>query len=414
VITGPSRTRGCVNPGSAACSAASFTGGTDPLSPTLQGKFFVHSRAGNATAAVLVGQAPGPSDVLDIVSSGSFADVVCDPVTEQLTVAGNGEVNALVIAGNVVPIPGPVNPNTTIAAPQLPLLVLNEQFCPDPTAPPGTKRCIVNAAHAQLITASEVLDLKLSGSTASLTNCPCCDIIDCAPSVDGTKSSLIVQQDRQTPKPVQNPQPGDPIRFTISAVNRAVANTACPAGSQVGHTLTIIDRIPLGVTVDTSSITIQTDDGPPVSATGTIADCGGALRFPGCSPEPETDADRDCLTVVAGDINPQQTKAISFVATVNAVGSPDLPCDENGVGQGICNTALIQIDETGATPSGTPRTSRILCPLGPRADRLITTGSGGCSLGGNTDLTKSELWPVVFLGALLWLRRQRRKRSSRA
>jgi MYXO-CTERM domain-containing protein len=116
---------------------------------------------------------------------------------------------------------------------------------------------------------------------------------------------------------------------------------------------------------------------------------------------------------VDGDITPQQTKAISFIATVNSANSANLPCDENGVGSGVCNTALVQIDETGATPSGTPRTSRILCPTGNRTDRLITSGSGGCSLGTDADPTKSEIWPVMLLGALLWLR-QWRRRSSRA
>jgi hypothetical protein len=432
VVTGPSRVRGC-----------SATGGCPNLFPTpapagalpaglAAGKQFARSEAGNATASVLIDQAPGNVNVLDVVSNGASAQVACN-TSGRAVPSAESHVDLLVIAGNVVPIPGVVNPNTTIVASQLPLLVLNEQFCPDPSAPAGTTRCIVNAVHAQLLDPvipgplpgqGSVLDLKVSGATASLTNAQCPGgggNDDCDPNLtNSAKTSEILQADRTTPKTQQIPAVGDPIRFTITAANSAVANPSCAAGAQTGHNLRVIDRIPLGITVDTTSITIQVDNGAQVPTTGSIASCSGSLQFTGCGDEKVSDTSRQCLTITDSDITPGQTKKIRFIGTVNsnATGGNTVGCDSTGTGAGICNTALIQIDEI-QNASGTPRTSGILCPIpsgigigGGGTDFLKTTGSGGCSLRAGSARVGSETLPVLALGVWLVVRRWRQKRAS--
>lgn len=403
VVTGPSRTRGCVDAGGCA-----NLGGSVP-----QGQF-VLSEAGNATASVLPGAAPGGVNLLDAVSNGSTAQVSCDPAG-GVAVAGNSGIDLLVVAGNKVPLPGTVPPNTTIVVPQLPLLVVNEQACPDPDAPAGTARCTVNALHAQLASpiVAGILDLKLSGSTASLTNATCPGNGNCNPNLtNSVKTSTILRADRTAPKNPQVPAIGDPIRFTVAATNSAVLNEAC-GGSQTGHHLRVIDRIPRGVTVDPTSITIQTDNGTPVPTTGTIAPCAANLEFTGCNGEPASDGTRQCLTITDGDLAPAQTKRISFIATVNssATGGSTVGCDGNGTGAGICNTALIQIDEI-QNPSGTPRTSAIQCPIPNGGDQVRTTGSGGCSLGFDSR-GRSEAIPMLLVGAWLLIRRWRQG-SARA
>src|SRR5207244_6752640 len=113
----------------------------------------------------------------------------------------------------------------------------------------------------------------------------------------------------------QFPAIADLLRFTVSAVNSAATNDTCTADQQTGHNLRVIDRIPLGVTVDEASITVQTDNGTPIATTGTIAACPANLQFVGCDPEPASDTSRQCLTVNAGDLASQQTKKVSFIAT---------------------------------------------------------------------------------------------------
>jgi uncharacterized repeat protein (TIGR01451 family) len=410
VVTGPSRTRGCSS--STGCPNLFPTPAPgDALDPTLANKQFVFSEAGNATASVLIGQAMG-QNVVDVVSNGSTALVACAPNAAP-TATADSHVDALVVAGNVVPVPGTQPPNTTIVAPQLPLIVLNEQFCPDPAAPAGTTRCIVNAAHIELVQAGEVLDLRVSGSTAEVTspNCQGPGPGGCGPNLGNSKKeSQILQADRTTPKNPQTPAVGDPIRFTVSAVNSAATSDSCTADQQTGHNLRVIDRIPLGVTVDQASITVQTDNGAPTPTTGTIANCPD-LQFVGCEPEPASDTSRQCLTVNAGDLGPQQTKKVSFIATVNstATGGNSAGCDTSGQGRGICNVALIQVDEV-QNPSGTPRTSSIVCPkAGAAGDLLKTTGGGGCSLGASPRAAVSEGWPVALVGLLLAARQWRRR-----
>ena len=421
VVTGPSRTRGCSN--SSGCPELFSTPGPTPLNSTLQTKQFAFSEAGNATASALIGQAPKNQNVLDVVSSGSSALVACSPNAEP-TVTAASHVDALVIAGNVVPIPGVQPPNTTIVSSQLPLIVLNEQFCPDPKALAGTTTCTVNAVHAQLASpiVAGVLDLKVSGSTASVTSPNCAGAGGgWGPNLGSSKKdSLILQSDRQTAKASQIPAPNDPIRFTVSAINSAATSPSCTADQQTGHHLKVIDRIPRGVTLDPTSITLQIDNNAPAPVAATdvsVGPCSADLQFVGCEPEPASDSSRQCLTVQAGDLAPQQTKKVSFIATVDSNstgGSGTTPgCDSSGNGTGICNVALIQVDEE-SNPSGTPRKSAIICPI-PSAsgisggDILQTTGSGGCSLGGGANGSKSDALPVLLVGALLAIRQLRRR-----
>jgi uncharacterized repeat protein (TIGR01451 family) len=412
VVTGPSRTRGCAS--SSGCPNLFPTPApTDALSATLLNKQFVFSEGGNSTTSVLIGAAPQGKNVLDVVSNGAAALVACAPNAAP-TVTADSHVDALVIGGNPVPIPGTQPPNTTITSSQTQLLVLNEQFCPDPAAPAGTTTCTVNALHSQFINGAQSYDLKVSGATASVTSPNCGGGGNgCGPQLgNSNKTSQILQSDRQTPKSPQIPAIGDPIRFTVSAVNSAATNANCTAAQQTGHNLRVIDRIPLGVTVDLASITVQTDNGAPVPTTGTIAACPANLQFVGCDPEPASDTSRQCLTVNDGDIAPQQTKKISFIATVNstAVGGNSAGCDTTGQGRGICNVALIQVDEV-QNPSGTPRTSSIVCPKAGAGDFLRTTGGGGCSLGASPRAAMSEGWPVVMIGVLLAVRQWRRRRA---
>jgi hypothetical protein len=123
------------------------------------------------------------------------------------------------------------------------------------------------------------------------------------------------------------------------------------------------------------------------------------------------------LTVNDSDLAPGQTKRISFIGTVNsnATGGSNAGCDSSGRGAGICNTALIQIDEI-QNASATPRTSAIQCPIpagitGLGGDFLRTTGSGGCSLGSGKPGV-GETLPVWLLGAWLMVRRLRRRSSQ--
>jgi hypothetical protein len=277
VVAGPSRTRSCTN--ESGCPGA-------PTNAT--GRQYVLSEAHTDSVEVLVGQASG-KDVLDVDDANSTAEVFC-PASGGLSTVGTAHIDLLVIGGNPVPVPGDLNPNTTILAPQFPLLVLNEQACPDKDAPAGTTRCSVNAVHAEVLPAvavpgAQLLDLKVAHSEASLTNasCPGGGGDQCNPNLtNSVKTSQILQQDRTTPKTQQIPAANDPIRFTISAINSTALSDSCPAGSQTGHNLRVIDRIPIGITVDPLSITIQTDDGPLVPTTGTIAPCDGDLQFTGC------------------------------------------------------------------------------------------------------------------------------------
>ena len=440
VITGPSRTRGCVAAGGCPNLFPTPAPSSGALDTSLAAQQFVKSDGGTAVASVLLngaagtGGLPGGTDLLsglgssgsggllggsstsgtsllDAVSNGSTAQVSCNADGSISTTADSG-IDALTLNGSNVALPLNLSPNTTILTSSLPRLVLNEQVCPDPAAPAGTTTCSVSALHAQVASPllAGILDLKLSGATASLTNANCTGGggNGCNPILTNSiKTAQILQANRVTPKTPQVPAVGDPIRYTVAATNSTVANESCAAGAQTGHNLRIVDRIPIGVTVDPASITIQTDNGAAVPTTGTIAACPAGLVFTGCPGE--SDSGRQCLTVSGGDLPPSQTKRISFIATVSptATGGSTVGCDSNGNGAGICNTALIQIDEI-QNPSGTPRTAAIQCPIpGNGGDAVRTSGSGGCALGFDSR-GRSEAVPMLLVAAWLLIRRWRR------
>jgi len=412
VITGPSTTRGCSTPGG--CPSLFANPGPTPLSQSLANEVFVNSIAGDATASVLIDAAPGGANVLDAVSSGSEVTVRCNNDTLGTIVpqfSGESHVDALVIAGNPVPIPGELMPNTTILAAQFPLLVLNEQTC---TTTPGSATCTVNALHAQILPTVPLglIDLKLSGSSGTITfdsTCVC----------NGAMLQLLKFPHILTPNggdenpPI--PNPGDRIHYVLR-----VSNTGCVGTGGVQ----IIDRLPKGVTVVQDSLPQGTTTAAcPVVING----CGGG----------STDT---CLTIPVGNLAAGQTVDNTFDVTVNE----DAGCNDNGVGFSICNVARAQSQGAGSatspsapaivmcpngepTPSGTqtpggggtpgptstPNRTRTPNPIGTGTPgigggRLVTAGGGGCAIGGDTGSGGAEALPVLLLGAWLFVRRSRR------
>ncbi len=133
VITGPSITRGCAVPGGCPELFNSPTAGFTPLNGNLSNETFVHSVAGDATASVLIG-ANGAPNLLDAVSNGANVTVRCnnDAIGSTPTpqVSHVSEVDALVINGSPITIPGAASTMTTsILGTGLPLVVINEFDC---------------------------------------------------------------------------------------------------------------------------------------------------------------------------------------------------------------------------------------------------------------------------------------------
>ena len=418
VITGPSTTRGCSTPNG--CPTLFSTPGPTPLSGNLSNEVFVQSDAGEATASVLIDVAPGGENLLDAVTSGSSVTVRCN--NDQLgTVvpqfSATSRVDALVIAGNVVPIPGELQPNTSILAAQFPLLTLNEQMCfltPNAITPTGVE-CTVNALHAQIvpITGLGLVDLKLSGSRGKITfdsTCVCNGAM-----LQLQKFPHVLTPTGEEIPPI--PNPGDRIRYVLR-----VTNSGCVSASGIQ----IIDRLPNGVTLDQGSL-------PPGS---TVNPCSPP-PITGCPGNTSSD---DCLTLGVGTLNAGETRDITFDVTVD----DDAGCNDDGVGFPICNVARAQT-QNGATTS-TAASGIILCPEGqptptgtqtpgggnntptPRptgtltpfpigtstpglggGDFLVTSGSGGCSLNPHSSAVGSEAFPVLLLGLLLVIRRSRRR-----
>jgi uncharacterized repeat protein (TIGR01451 family) len=431
-VTGPSRTRGCASP--SGCPELFATpSAVDPLDPSLSNEVFVHSRAGDATVALLPGAAPGGTDVLNGVSSGSNVTVRCNDQTGLAEAQGDSEVNALVVGGNPVPIPGSVPPNTTIGSSQASLIVLNEQSCSTTTT---SATCTVTALHSQTVMQSQVTDLKLSRSSGTITFDP--QICSCGPLLTNSQKRSQVQTANGTPK---NPPPdvGDRIRYTVDLIN---------SGCNTAQGVVVIDRIPRGTTFLAGSVTVAGTPMPNI----TTANCPN-VAFPGCDPA-GADTSRQCLTIPAGNIPVSTTPTqVGFTVTVDSgsTGGNNPGCNPQGVGQGICNTALIQIP--GATVVTVPRSNSLPCPNGtptpsgtqtpgggtptpggggtpsgtrsptvvgtgtpsgtpPETDRLITTGGGGCSLGGDGG-GSAQMLPLLGVGLLLGIR-QWRRRAARA
>lgn len=347
---------------------ATSTQGEAMASPDDECTPSVNSVSGQSVASVLPDKGVIGDGLIEAVVSGSFASV-----TGNGAPSGDGQVVELMIAGTPIQIPSPQPPNTTILA-GLNLLTLNRQVSSsDPVT--GTRSMLVQALRAQLVSDGEVLDVVLSDSEASLTNLPAsCFNSSCSPDLTNSIKSALFVKDEVNHGLADS---GDIIKFIVSAVNSA----ACPAAG-----LQIIDRIPLFVTVDESSIKL---DDQPVNFTK--AACPDDAEF-NCPGEQAIDTSRQCIFVDAGDLAANATKNLTYNVTVGN----DLP-----EGSNICNAArignrpVVTIVEggTGITPG----------------DILHTTGSGGCSL--NPAAPASDSWPVLVVGALLALRRWRRNRS---
>ena len=452
VITGESRTRGCVNP--AGCPAVfPPVAPADSGAPTgLNNELFVRSRGGDAVAAVLVGQAPGGVDVLQAATSGSDVTIRCnnDGATLKREISGghpNSEVDLLVIAGT--PIPLNKSPNTTVIVPGLPLVVMNEQDChtiPAGSTSPTGITCFVNALHAQIlpdppVTGGSIVDVKLSHADATLDNFfAICGGV-CEPLFTNSKKRAEVLNPDGSLKASGIPSPGDKIRFTVEVVNSSGCATAT--------NLKVIDRIPQGVTFDTGSTQIQTCPSTTPECTaattpiaGTVNDCDPSLQFQSCTGEPASDDTRQCLTVADGDVPPNTSKNVIFTVTVDSGATPG-GCDEQGFGNPICNQALIITDQNASNPVP-PGPITINCPNGPPTgtptpggtptpppmgggsgsgiggggglggvDTLHTFGGGGCALGANSHGVRSEVLPVLIAGVWLGLRQWRKRRSRR-
>lgn len=372
VVVGPSTTAG-----SAAATSATVT-----------------SNAGDAVAAVLPGKG-GTADVLDVVTSGATSKAALDCTSSpRLTQSGSSELNALVISGSPVPIHPRSDPNTTVLVPGLPIVIINEQICSTDDST-GTASCEVNALHAHVLNAGEVLDVVLSGAKSSITRDPTtCG--DCTPVLTNSrKTSAFVTDNGQ--KGV--PDPGDVIRYTVHAEN---SGPLCSTATN----LTFVDRIPKNVTLDTTTIQLNGTAVDPSSFS--VGNCPPDLNFGNtCPGEAGQDATRQCLTVHAGALPAKTSKDLTFQVAVNEGAAV---CTPSG-GNGICNTALIQIAEI-ANPVATPRTNIIPCPS-PNpvgSDFLRTTGSGGCAIGRTAKAEPAELAPVILLGMVLAVRRRRSRR----
>jgi len=414
VVTGPSTTRGCAVP--SGCPDLFTTPGPTPLPSTLGNEVFANSHGGSSTAVVFPGAAPGGVDVLDAVSSSADVTVRCNNDTlGQVTpdVTAGSEVNALVIGGNVVPVPGSVGPNTEIVSGGA-VIILNEQSPGCAGGGTNSASCTVTALHAQFPPpggGSTATEIKMSSASAAITYDP--DTCTCnGPALALTKKGSLV-----TPGDTV-PNPGDTIEYTLD-----VTNSGCVQAAGV----ILYDRLPIGVTVS--------DAGG-----GTTATCPSFV--PVCS---AGGSSGQCLTFNVGTLDVNQSVERTFRVTVNG----DSGCNTGGQGFPICNVSVAEASGQnvrsqsassiapcpngtpggGLPPPGTPAptatppgggggptgTSTPGGPGGgvggPNNDRLVTTGSGGCSLGGGSG--EVGWLPVVSIGLLLVVR-QWRRRATRA
>jgi uncharacterized repeat protein (TIGR01451 family) len=355
--------------------------------------------------------------------------VRCNDETGMAETQGDSEVDALVIGGTPVPIPGAVPPNTTVGSSQASLIVLNEQDC-SITATSAT--CTVTALHTQTVSQSQLQDLKLSRSSGTITFDS--ETCGCGPLFSNSQKRSQVQTSSGTPK---SPPPavGDRIRYTIDLIN---------SGCITATGVIVVDRIPLGTTFLAGSVVVN---GTPMSSI-TTANCPN-VAFPGCDPS-GANTSRQCLTIPAGDIPVSTTPTqVAFTVTVDSgsTGGNNPGCNQQGVGQGICNTALIQVPGAntvtvprtnslpcpngtptpggtqtpggGGTPTpgggtpgaGTPTPTGTRTPAGPGTDRLVTTGGGGCTLGDDASGMPTQMLSVVAVGLLLGIRQWRRRAS---
>jgi len=419
----PSTTRGCSTP--SGCPTLFSTPGPTPLPDDLSNEVFVKSDAADATASVLIGMAPGGANLLDAVTSGATVTARCNNDTLGTVspeFSASSRVDALVIAGNVIPIPGALGKNTFILASQFPLLTLNEQKLEDCNISSNSAKCTVTALHAQILPPQiplGLIDLKLSSAVAKITfdsSCVCNGAM-----LMSSKEPHVLAANGIDDKVPQVPNPNDTIKYIFK-----VSNGGCVKSG----TISILDRLPKGVTlVDTPEHPL-----PPGAA---LAPCSVAINHCGAASSDQ------CLSIPVGTVDVNQTVQTQFFVTVD----PNAGCNANGVGSPICNAYRLQgegapTDEPGpalavcphgqptpvgtttpaatATPGGggngtpTPVGTTTPNPIGTSTPGigggfLATTGSGGCSIGGSSE-GPFEVLPVLVLGAWLIVRGSRRSR----
>lgn len=170
--------------------------------------------------------------------------------------------------------------------------------------------------------------------------------------------------------------PGDRIRFTLRAIN---------SGTAAAVAVPLIDRIPLFVTLDQTSVRLN---GAQVAFT--VNNCPSNVGFSGCGDLP-IDTTRQCLSASIPSLAAGASADLTFEATVNA-----------NVGRTICNVGVIGDRNVNVSIPG---------PL-----QIVTTGGGGNDGGGgcalNPRVASREAWPV-FLLALLWMLHRRRRAGAR-
>ncbi|MGH7897575.1 MAG: hypothetical protein ACREQQ_06460 [Candidatus Binatia bacterium] len=305
----------------------------------------VVSTASDAVARALLGQAPGPEDVLEAVTSGATAILSCD-----VLFADSG-ITALTIAGTPVPVPGSVSPNTTIVDPALPLGILNRQVV-SVDKPTGSISLLVQALDANLVMSPDpaIAEVVLSEAFASFTNLPqSCPVLN-LPLFNNSDKKAAFLIDTNANGLAET---GDRLVFTITVTN---------SGATAGTNATIVDRLPMNVALIPTSVRL---DGAPV--TPTVGPC--TESFSQC-PSAAAPSAFQCMTVAAGTIAPNQTKVLIFQADVLD-------------GSGVCNTAKIRSDETdqptersvfvpgSGAPTPTPTATQTTTPL-PTATATAT------------------------------------------
>ena len=349
-----------LNPIAEVSSGPSSTTG-DGGEPLTGDGAFVDSLAGNATASALIDAASPGVDVLNVVSDGAQARLECDTSFGTRAIA-TSRVDLLVIAGTPIEIPGEAAPNTFILAEDLALITLNAQdLNVDPIN--NTVDLTVTAARIQLLTTGEVIDINVSKASASLANVPdiCLTVCigdECEPPGDGADlgQSRKVGEILNDVDGDDRPDAGDRVGYTITIQN---------TGSAAATDVVIRDRVPLGITLDTTSFELG---GTPV--TPTIAACPGDVSFPGCPGEAAQDASRQCFTVPVGAVPAGTSRSLTFEATVNSGSSEEDVCNVARAGGGnVPEFPLPPSIIVGGGGGGG----------GVTGDELLTFGSGGCA-----------------------------------
>ena len=338
---------------------------------------FVTTTVGNSAAVVLPDD---PLPVLDSVVSGSEMELTCDGAS------GSSRLELLYVAGTpVLTAPGEVPANTTILSPDLPLVTLNEQRLEvDPVS--RTASFTVNALHADFAADLDLAELVLASASGAIRDVPAdvaCPIVEPPFSLLNSRKIAEHAHDADGDGLVEA---GDRLRYRIVVES---------SGSEAAPSVRVVDRLPREIDVDPDSVTAG---GEPVP--GAVGDCPADARFDLCRNEPS----EECLIVNVGDVTPGAENAVEvvFEAVVRneAIGA-------GGEGE-TCNTVLVgPIERQALVDLGDPGFDEP--PLNP--DPLLTTGSGGCAIGGPAGGAAGEAWLVLAWSALV--ARLRRRRAAK-